>query len=90
MSRKDSNSLWLMFPARFWRRRKDRRRDRSRSLSTSESHLLALPRTGDPLLDDATAEVGVNQALLGALNGLDQARIADAVPTGKISQASWS
>jgi hypothetical protein len=51
---------------------------------------LALPRTGDPLLDDATAEVGVNQALLGALNGLDQARIADAVPTGKISQASWS
>ena len=45
---------------------------------------LALPRTGDPLLDDLAAKVGVDQASLGTVNGLDKRRIIDAILAGKL------
>lgn len=45
---------------------------------------LALPWTSDPLLDDPTTEIGVDQALPGALNGLDKAGIVDTMLTGKL------
>jgi hypothetical protein len=39
----------------------------------------ALARSGDPLLDDLTAKVSINQTPDGAINGVDQAVITDAV-----------
>ena len=38
---------------------------------------------GDPLLDDATAKIGVDQALPRAFHGLAQRRIADALASGE-------
>ena len=47
---------------------------------------LALPRPSDPLLDELTAEVSINQTLNGSLDGIHKAIITDAVLSRKPCQ----
>ena len=40
----------------------------------------ALPATGDPLLDDAAAKIGVDRSVTGALDRLSQATVGYPLP----------
>jgi hypothetical protein len=45
-----------------------------------------LPRPGDPLLDELTAQVSIDQTSNGSLHGIDKTIITDAVLSGKFCQ----
>jgi len=45
---------------------------------------LALPRPGDPLLDDLTAKVSVDQTSNGPFDGINKAVVTDAVLSRKL------
>lgn len=44
----------------------------------------ALPRTSSPLLNDLAAKIGVDQATLGTINGLNKGCIVDAMVAGEL------
>lgn len=48
----------------------------------------ALPRTSNPLLNDLAAKIGVDQATLGTINGLNKGCIVDAMLAGELSKRS--
>ena len=47
---------------------------------------LALPRPGNPLLDELTAQVSIDQASRGSLGGIHKTIVTDAVLAGKLCQ----
>ena len=49
----------------------------------------ALPATGDPLLDDAAAKIGVDRSVTGALDRLSQACCRLSAPGAHTAPSIW-
>ena len=47
---------------------------------------LALPQPSDPLLDELTTQVSINQTSNGSLDGIHETIVTDAVLSGKLCQ----
>jgi hypothetical protein len=59
---------------------------RPKTNEQAKSTSLALPRPSDPLLDEVTAQVSINQTSNGSLDGIHEAIITDAVLSGKLAK----
>jgi hypothetical protein len=72
--------------ARFWRRRTEDGSIGTNSDDLAKATSLALSRPGDPLLDDLTAEVGVDQTPNGSFDSIHEIFVPDAVLPRKFRQ----